>query len=157
MRLFCRIKRFAIMVLAVIFCVTVALTVRLVNATRLSDIEGERMYFLDSASSQALRKNMLTLQDIGRLKGECVRVTFSEKEGGRYVLKEDYDALAQEIAGKYKAKILFIEEIDGTVSYYAFTPLWSDGIAVNGQRINLHIAVKETGYAVGTPLIFDGY
>jgi len=157
MRLAWRIKRFIVVTLAVMFCAVFAFTVRLVNLSRLSDIEGERTYFLDSSSSQALRKTELSLRDIGRVKGECVRVDFSKEEGGRYALNNDYDALAQGIAERYSAKILFTEEVCGVTSYYAYTPLWEDFITVGNKRVNLHIAVKKTGYAVGTPMIFDGY
>ena len=157
MRLFWRVKRFIAVVLSGMFCVIFMLTVRFVNLTRLSDIDGERTYFLDSSSSQALRKSSISLQDVGRVKGERVNVAFSQEDGGRYASKEDYDRLAHEIADKYKAKILFTEEVLGTVSYYAHTWIWSDGIAVNGQKVNLHIAIGESGYVVGTPLIFDGY
>lgn len=157
MRLAWRIKRFMGVALAVMFCVIFTLTVRLVNLSRLSDIKGARTYYLDSSSSQALRKTELSLRDIGRVKGECVRVNFSKKEGGMYALNDDYDALVQEITDRYSAKILFQEETCGITSYYAYTPLWGDCVIVDGKRINLHIVVKKEGYAVGTPMIFDGY
>ena len=86
-----------------------------------------------------------------------MRVEFSQKEMGMYASKETKGSLAQEIAEKYSADILWIEELSDVTSYYAYVPAWSDGIWVKGELINLHIAIRGDGYVVGTPLIFDGY
>jgi hypothetical protein len=149
-----RLKNFICVAIAVIFCLFFAVGVKAVSVTRLAGIEGERTYFLDSASSQGLRTQTLSLNDLTRVKGECVFTEISAYQGGRYLTKE---GIAQEIAKKYEANILFTEEIDGVVSYYAYTARWQDGLYINGLKVNLHIAVGKVNLAVGTPIIFDGF
>jgi hypothetical protein len=117
-------------------------------------IEGERTYFLDSASSQGLQKTNLSLLDIARVKGECVTTTISNYAGGRYLMKEE---IAQEIISKYGAEALFFEEVNGIYSCYAYTDKWADGIYINGQKVNLHVAVGEECFTIGTPIIFGGF
>lgn len=149
-----RFKNFICLALAVIFCLFFAVGVKAVNVSRLSEIEGEHTYFLDSASSQGLRKKTLSLADLTRVKGECVHTLLSEYEGGRYATKSD---VAQAIAQKYGAEILFTEEVGETVSYYGYTSKWTDGLYLYGSKINLHIAIEGDRLAVGTPIIFDGF
>ena len=149
-----RLKNFICVVLAVLFCLFFAVGVKSAVVTRFADIEGERVYFLDSASSQGLRKTTLSLTDLTRVKGECVFTEISTFDGGMSLTKEE---LAQNIAARYGAEILFQEEVCGVVSYYAYTTRWQDGLYINGVKINLHIAVGEECLAVGTPIIFDGF
>ena len=152
--LFYRLKNFICVVFAVIFCLFFALGMKVSAVTRLADIEGERIYFLDSASSQGLRKKTLSISDLIRVKGECVFTETSLYDGGRYLSNAD---IALEIATHYGGKILFQEEVDGVVSYYAYTTRWKDGLYINGKKVNLHIAVGQGRIAVGTPIIFDGF
>lgn len=149
-----RLKNFICVALAVIFCLFFAVGVKAVSLTRLADIEGERTYFLDSASSQGLRKESLTVSDLTRVKGECVFTEISTYDGGRYLSNEE---IAVEIATRYGATILFEETVDGVVSYYAYTSRWQEGLYINGRKVNLHIAIGEGRLAVGTPIIFDGF
>jgi hypothetical protein len=90
----------------------------------------------------------LELRDYARITGESVRFFRDEKSA---------EEIAREIADKYGAKILFMEEAAGVLSFYCYTSAWDNGVAVNGQTVNLHIAVAETQCAVGTPIIFDGF
>ena len=151
---FYRLKNFICVSFAVIFCLFFAVGVKAVSVTQLADIEGKRTYFLDSASSQGLRKEVLSISDLTRIKGECVFTEISAYEGGRYLSNEE---IAVEIATHYEAEILIKEEVDGIISYYAYTPRWQDGLYINGKKINLHIAIREENLAVGTPIIFDGF
>ena len=152
--MFYRVKNFICVALAVIFSLFFAVGVKAVSVTRLSDIEGKRTYFLDSASSQGLRKDSLSVADLTRVKGECVFTEISTYDGGRYLTN---DEIARKISTQYGAKILFTEEVDGVISYYAYTTRWQDGLYINGVKINLHIAVGKENLAVGTPIIFDGF
>ncbi|MBO5737328.1 MAG: YwmB family TATA-box binding protein [Clostridia bacterium] len=149
-----RVKNFICVALAVIFSLFFAVGVKAVSVTRLSDIEGKRTYFLDSASSQGLRKDSLSVADLTRVKGECVFTEISTYDGGRYLTN---DEIAWKISTQYGAEILFTEEVDGVVSYYAYTTRWQDGLYINGVKINLHIAVGKENLAMGTPIIFDGF
>ena len=151
--MFYRLKNFICVAIAVLFCLFFAVGVKAVSVTRFAGIEGKRIYFLDSASSQGLRKESLSVADLTRVKGECVFTEISAYEGGRYLTNEE---IAEEIALCYGAEILFTEEADGVVFYYAYTARWQDGLYINGVKINLHIAVGKVNLAVGTPIIFDG-
>lgn len=151
---FYRMKNFICVALAVLFCLFFAVGAKAVSVTRLADIEGKRTYFLDSASSQGLRKERLAITDLTRVKGECVFTEISAYDRGRYLSNEE---IACEIAARYGAEVLIREEIDGVVSYYAYTPSWQGGLYIGGKKINLHIAFGRERLAVGTPIIFDGF
>ncbi len=149
-----RFRKFLCVLLAVVFCLACGVWVKSANLVRLASIEGERTYFLDSASSLGLQKNSLSPFDIMRVKGECVHTTLSAYTGGRYAVKKDF---AEKIAENFHAKILFFEEVNGTISYYAYTNEWADSVCLYGQKINLHIAIGDERLTVGTPIIFGGY
>ncbi len=112
------------------------------GSTRFSALTGTRAYY-SSASSQAERKSELSYLDIARVKGESV--TLSK------------EISVEELLASYEAELCFIEEAGGVTSYYAVSPKWSDGIVVNGEFVNLHIAVAENRTAVGAPIIFGGF
>ena len=149
-----RLKKFIYVALAVIFSLFFAVGIKAVSVSRLADIKGERTYFLDSASSQGLRKTALLPNELTRVKGECVFTEISTYDGGRYLTNEE---VADKITTQYGAKILFTEEIGGVVSYYAHTPQWRECVYIDGRKVNLHIALRENCLAVGTPIIFDGF
>ena len=89
--------------------IVVGLGVYVTNACRLRAIQGERVFYLDSDTSQGLRKTELELRDYARITGESVRFLRSA---------ESADELAFGIAEKYGAEILFTEKAAGVVSYY---------------------------------------
>lgn len=149
-----RFKGFVCTLLAVMIGIGCCGLVKAAHLSRFADIDGTRTYFLDSASSQGLQKNTLSFLDVARVKGECVRTEISAYAGGRTLSKEE---IAEEITRKYKANVLFYEEVDGILSYYAYVADWADGIWLYGQKVNLHVAVGETYLSVGTPIIFGGY
>ena len=149
-----RFRNFLRTCLALAIALSACVLVKSVNCARLADIEGKRTYFLDSASSQGLQKDVLSLFDLTRVKGECVQTEVSAYADGRILTKKE---IAEEIAQRYQAEILFCEEVDGVLSYYAYVSAWSDGVWLYGQKVNLHVAVGETCMSVGTPIIFGGY
>lgn len=63
----------------------------------------------------------------------------------------------KEIKARFHAKLLFTEEAGGVVNYYLYSGDLGSGLNLNGYCVNLHIAVKSTETAVGTPLIFGGF
>ena len=149
-----RLKNFICVALALIFSLLIAVSIKTANVFRLSALEGERTFFLGSASSQALIKTELILSDLSKVKGECVSFALETYEGGRYLLSDD---IASAIAEEFDAKILIKEEVADVTSYYCYTPRWGDEILLAGQPINLHVAVSKTQCAVGTPIIFGGF
>lgn len=68
-------------------------------------------------------------------------------EGDRYA----------ELKERYRAELLFTEEVCGIVNYYLYSPLLGEGVAIGEYRVNLHVAVGDTRTAAGTPLIFGGF
>lgn len=55
------------------------------------------------------------------------------------------------------ARIIFIEEIDCKISYYAYSPKIKYIQRVNDKNINLHIVVAETLVKVGSPIIYGSF
>ena len=149
-----RWKNFICTALAVGFCLLATLSIRAANTVLLADLKGERTFYLDSASSQGLRKSSLSIGELHRVKGECVRLDLTAQDGGKYALNEEF---ALEIIRAYGAEIVFKEETCGQVSYYCYTPRFDNGLLLYGQRVNLHVAVGENACTVGTPIIFDGF
>ena len=149
-----RLKNFICVSLSCLLCLLLGVSVKAANVSRLSVLKGERTYFLDSASSQGLSKTELSFAELGRVKGECVQFDLQAYEGGRYATNEE---IVQSILRKFQAKTRFVEEVNGMVSYYAYTPLWQGGLLLQGERVNLHIAISSSHCVVGTPVIFGGY
>lgn len=132
-------------------CMAAAIVLFSVFSIRLYSTEGERIFFVGSASSQGLQCTALRLSEIGSVGGESV---YFETDGERTPRE-----VAEEIVKTYRAEIVRTEYVCGVYSYYAYTPLWAESISIEGQRVNLHIAIEEDGRrgAVGTPIVFGGY
>ncbi len=143
-----RIKNCICLFFALAFCLLACIGVRAYHTTRFAHLEGERVFYLDSASSQGLRATRLSILDIHRVKGECVRMHLQGKDGGMY---------AEELVASFRGEILFTEEACGRVSYYAYARGLGEGIWLYGKKVNLHVAVGEEICVVGTPIIFDGF
>ncbi len=105
--------------------------------------EGYELYAGASSSAQILPVSDPVLAKFftGEVAGESVRYA-----GDR----------AEELIGRFRAKLLFTEECCGAVNYYLFSPMLGGGVKLMGETVNLHIAVREGRTAVGTPLIFGG-
>lgn len=155
MRFLRAIKNFINLVFAAAFTLALCFCVKAANISKLSSFSGQRVFYLDSVSSQALIKTRLTVFDVFRVKGESVCFTLTEERSG----KEREADFVRSLIEEYGGKLLFTEEACGTVSYYAHVPAWGKGVAINGAEINLHIALcaEESRCAVGTPIIFGGF
>ena len=57
----------------------------------------------------------------------------------------------------FNASLLFSEEIDGGINYYAYSPKIKYRTKINGQTINLHVFLGKDKIKVGTPVIFGSY
>lgn len=149
MRVFRAVKNFIKLVVAVCVALAVCLCVKSAHISPLSslNLKGERAYYLDTTSSQALVKTQLSVWDLFRVRGESVCFTLSEEA----------EPFARALVERYQGEILFIEEACGTISYYAYVPAFSQGVTLYGKRVNLHIAISENICKVGTPIIFGGF
>lgn len=119
----------------------------LASVCKLSNHGGERVFYVNSPSSQGLRKTQLNFSDLFRIEGECVR----------YPTETSEEEFLQELLSCYQAELLFVEKLDRVTSYYCYADGLGKGILINGQSVNLHGAWKEGEAVVGTPIIFDGY
>ncbi|MBQ9729049.1 MAG: YwmB family TATA-box binding protein [Clostridia bacterium] len=145
-------KRFFSTLLAVIIALAICFAVMIVGVCKLGSLQGERTFYLYSASSQAKTTKTLGLSDVFHVQGESVHFALLKSMSANE--KQEY---AEKIAKTFGAEILFLEEVNGVVCFYAYTPKWTDCVRVEEWEINLHIALGETGGAVGTPLIFGGF
>ena len=127
------------------FCCIVGF--RVCNVSKLSHLSGARLFYLYSPSSQATIKEKLSLLDCFFIKGESVSL----------VLENDGDLQAKNIIKQSSAKLLLIEQAGGVCSYYAYSKNLGDGVVVNGQKVNLHVAISGERLVVGTPIIFGGF
>lgn len=109
-------------------------------------LQGERTYYLYSASSQAKIVKEYEFFDTFFVQGESVFMEVEREE-----------VFLQELLEKLNAKILFTEQVEGTTSYYCYAKGLKEGVQINGRTVNLHIAVKSGTAVVGTPIIFGGY
>lgn len=163
MRIFLgRMQAFVYTILATAICLGCFWLIRMGNVSRLSALEGERTFFLDSASSQALIKTELSALDVFRIKGESVRFSLTEFDGGRYADKMNIDGqvrdeIAMSIAKQYNAAAVYKESACGIDGYYFYSTELPYKLSVNGKAVNLHVAVGKDSVAVGTPIIFGGF
>ena len=127
---------------ACVFAVVSAFCVRVQNLSYLATLSGAHIYYLDSASSQAVVKTRVLPWEIFRVKGESVTL---------------YGGDAETIAKAFGGEQVCVERVGEVVSYYYRVEKWRGGIAVNGELVNLHIAVDGSRIVVGTPVIFGGF
>ena len=142
-----RLKNCISTLLALVVCLAVGACLYARDRVALRGLQGERTFYLQSASSQSLIKQTLSFKDLPCLTGESVTFT----------LQEEKEEALREILRLYEAEILFTEEACGVVSYYASAKKLGKGIDLYGYAVNLHIAIEGTRCAVGTPIIFGGF
>lgn len=154
------LKRFMATLAATLVAVATLLSARCFSVCRLSRLDGERTFYLYSASSQALCKKTLSFTDVFFVQGESVRFLWKKQGFGGATTSSvngSQTALAEEIANYFGAEILFIEKTNGTLSVYCHSGQMQGGVRLQGEWVNLHIALRGQTCAVGTPLIFDGF
>ena len=107
---------------------------------------GRAEYYVYSASSQAEISDGLKPEEFFILEGESI--TYQTEDGS---------AFADELVSRFRARVQSKESVCGVLSYYCYSPVLSSFVVVGGEKINLHIAVRENEVKVGTPLIFGGF
>lgn len=118
------------------------------TTTRFSAIEGERTFYVGSASSQAQMQPLLQFKDFGQITGESVTFLRGKKTA---------EEILAQVQSLYDMEVVFTECVGGTTSYYGYTEQWLSGVQINGVFINLHVAIGEELCAIGAPLIFGGF
>lgn len=117
------------------------------NCVSLKKTSGERMFYLDSSSSQSLMKSGLRFYDLPRVRGESVCFAHDEKP----------QTLALQIFQDYGGEVAFVERVGDVISYYGYARELRDSLCLNGYEVNLHVAVTDGRCVVGTPIIFGGF
>ncbi len=135
------------LVTAVCVCV-VALFVWAGNLCKFKDIDGKRTFYVYSKSSQALAVENLRFEHLFSVQGESVRFALGDKAGSEVVA---------EIFARYQGAVCIEEEVDGVKSYYGYAPALGEYVAVGGQAVNLHVAIRGGECVVGSPIIFGGF
>ena len=141
-----RLKNFITVVFALMLSLFLVFALTMGGANRFSALDGERVFYLYSASSQAVIKGKITPLELFWVRGECVTMPCQNKE-----------EKLQEILKLYNASVLFEESVGGTHSYYCRTQNWGQTTSINGVGVNLHIAFDGELCVVGAPLIFGGF
>lgn len=139
-------------VVAIVVAACVGLAVLSGYRGKLFDVgkDGERTYYLHSASSQATMKRDISLDELFCVYGESVAFV---DEG----LVDERKAKALKELQECGAMVLFEETVDGVWSVYGYLPSLYEPVVVKGEKVNLHIAISKTRTVVGSPIVFGGY
>ena len=141
-----RLKNFISTTLALLLTLVLLVCAQGLRVCRFWDIAGKRCFYLQSKSSQAVIKEEILPWELFLVQGESV--TFP---------CEDREQTLAEILQRYGARVLFEECAGGSISYYCVTINWTDGIQIDGEYVNLHVAFNGGYCAVGYPIIFGGF
>lgn len=117
------------------------------NCVVLQKTAGERVFYLDSASSQGLIKSELRFCDLSRIRGESVSFTHQTEP----------QSLALQIFQEYGGEVVFVERVGDVLSYYGYADGLKNALCLDGCAVNLHVAVTDGRCVVGTPIIFGGF
>ncbi len=85
---------------------------------------------------------------------DCASV-LGKKGESVYVEKQTFEL--HSFLLEMSARVIFIEEIEGKVSYYAYSPKIKYIQQVKGHNINLQIVVGDNMVKVGSPLIYGSF
>ncbi len=135
------LKKFSRVLVTLFFILSICFAY-LVNARPIFlDYGGEyEIYFLNGSFTAPQKTNSKILP-LG-VKGEACTI---------------YDKTAEELFSDFNADVIFIEEIDGGINYYGYSPKIRYTQSINGKIVNLHVFVGKEKIKVGTPIIFGSY
>ena len=147
-------KRLSARLLAVTLCLLafacLASSPLLTLQSALLSLDGARAhsatYFVHSPTCFAREKQTLSFTDLPFVQGE--KVVYRVEDGADF---------AQSVLSILSASVLWQEEVEGAICYYAAAESLSRAVLVGGEKVNLHIVVKADEVVIGTPIIFGGY
>lgn len=142
MRRFCTALRECAVVAAAVACVIAVMVLFAAPVFRAG--ESYTLYLGGSSSALAVETEH-PLQD---------KTLFQNVAGESTVYDGNF---YREIKERFHATLLFTEEVCGVTNYYLYSGQLCGGVYLNGERVNLHIAVSAEQTAVGSPLIFGGF
>ncbi|MBQ8375210.1 MAG: hypothetical protein IJX98_06550 [Clostridia bacterium] len=114
-----------------------------------TDAQVRKEYYLYSASSQAVIKESVTIEEWLRIKGESATFVFETENQAK--------AFSQRLLQEKKAMIVMKESAAGVESVYAYAEENGAGVDFGCGKINLHIARKGNTVCVGAPIVFGGF
>ncbi len=86
---------------------------------------------------------------------QAVRRSLQSVTGESALYRRTQDAFAQ--VQRYGGELIFSQTTGDVTDYYYYAPRLQGGVLLEGERINLHVAVRGEGACIGSPLIFGGY
>lgn len=143
------IRRFLAASLLSLFCLVLLLLPQLLDCRPLFPGADSYLFYARAASSQAVILSAAA-EDASR-----VKAALADRTGESAFYAHAEDAFAQ--ADRYGARLLFTERAGDVINYYYSAPSLGGGVLLEGRAVNLHIAVRGGGAAIGTPIIFGGY
>ena len=117
--------------------------------TSQKNIDFKNATIIDCGSAYIVKCDILDAKNVknnlDNVLGESVRISvFSIDE-------------SQSIISKYQSRILYKENIDDYCIYYCYDSSLPKFVSINGQKINIQIAVKQNTIDIGYPLILNGF
>jgi hypothetical protein len=130
-----------------ILCLIVAGNFFLINSTSLFySFNGKNEVYLGYNSSAS---------KIVSVKGEKVKNFISKKGEAIFIENEKLSPI--EVMERFNAKLIFIEQIEEGVSYYAYSKDIKYVKRIRGEKINLHVFIGEKGTKIGSPIIYGSF
>ena len=122
------------------------------DANRVCFVSSEKLEVeeVESVFSGDLVFNYCSLGKAKELIGEVQ----SNLEGIHFEFEEKSEA---EILSVFKGEKVYEEVVDGIRIVYCFSPYYQKCITLNGEKVNMQIAFKDSELIVGFPLILTGY
>ncbi|MBO7149581.1 MAG: hypothetical protein J6V71_01680 [Clostridia bacterium] len=108
-----------------------------------------------SGSYEVYLENSSNSQSIINVNIRDFALIFNKKGESVYIENKGFEL--HNFLCEMKANLLFIEEIDGKVSYYAYSPKLKYMQRVKSHNVNLHVVVGESMVKVGSPIIYGSF
>ena len=143
------VRRFFSALLLAALCLAMLFLPQLLRGQLLFPGADSYLFYAHSASSQAL------VFSASAEEAALVRASLADRRGESAHYADARDAFAQ--AERYGAQLLFVERAGGVVNYYYRAPALGGEVWLEGKAVNLQVAVRGEGAAIGYPLIFGGY
>ena len=116
------------------------------NAPIFSDFSNSYEVYLDDCSNS---KAILNLNKTG------FEMIFGKKGESVCIEKQTFNLHIFLVT--MQANLIFSEEIDGKISYYAYSPKLKYMQTIRNQNVNLHIVVSRNSVKVGSPIIYGSF
>ena len=133
--------------LITVLLATVIVAALIVFPSRVCFSDGENYTFYCGTSSADCREVKPVFN------AEIERLFVSDVCGESVEYREfDLDGYLKKVNGR----VIFTEELSDSVNYYCTADL-PYSVDINGQKINLHVCVRNESVKVASPIIFGGY